>query len=455
MRKFVALPVAGDAFLVLNHNLKRPRPTRNILVDSGGSGKNLAQFLDEHLSPGDRIDIAVCTHADSDHANGFTSLLDEWRKLEMKKEKAAAKAGKAPRKIKTTKKTKVRLIGQFWLPGTWCSIVRDVLKDPEEFANGFYEETKKFRRLRDEKTMDHESEERERILNADGRDDLEEEFEPPSDSEFTDQPIGKGLEPEWIENARKDFKENGHNMDDISKAIRSVREKINKEYHPGTPDRSTGTVLIQLLDAAEKILKIVVSAFHNDVPIRWFDYEKFTSTERPSGGDPKHLVPINSVETCRTFKTYKKVGLLYLSTANVQCLSFYSPGYPYNPGILFCGDSPMGYEDDCLKPFKPPKPITSDSVIVTAPHHGSKNNQIAYFHICNQFNPVGPLGKLFWVRSGTKKNDPGQWYREIPSQYRICTLCPYNNLPPVAAELISCSSSAYPSFVPFGHRCTC
>ena len=466
MKKFVALPVAGDAFLALGRYDSFSRSKRGILVDSGGSGKILAKLLDNELSRGEHIEIAVCTHADSDHADGFTTLLDEWRDLQMKKKPPATTTTK---KSKATKKTKVKLIRQFWLPGVWSSIFRDMMNNPEEFANGFYNETNEFPFLPfeeiDRPMSPEQASYRLQHLKAllmndaraliEGEKDDDNKFQPPSDAKFHNQTIKDVYEPNWMKEIRANFKANGYDEDNCAKALNSVRDRISRQHSHGSFGRNIRAFLIELIDAAEKILKIALSALENDVPIRWFDYGEFVGTGEPSGGDSENLVPINSVEQSRLFRTYKKTVLLYLTTENVQCLSFYSPGHSFNPGILFCGDSPMGYGDDCSKPFEPPKPITSYSVIVTAPHHGSKSNTMAYFNIRSQFIPFGAPENLFWVRSGASSNHPGGWYREIPSHRRICTSCPYNELPRKCAELIPLESKVNPSFVPFGHRCTC
>ena len=471
MKKFVALPVAGDAFLALGRYNNSSRSKKSILVDSGGSGKDLAKLLEKELSKGEHIEIAVCTHADSDHADGFTTLLDEWRDLQVKKKSRTTTTTKKTKSTKkTTKKTKMTLIRQFWLPGVWSSIFHDMVKNPKDFANGFYNEMNEFsfshfeeldrpispkhakNILQDLKAL---LKIEGRALIEGGRDD-DNAFKPTNDSESHNQTFKGVYEPSWMREIRKGFKTNVYNRDNCTEALRSVRVDISKQYGHGRGGRNIEAFWISLIDAAKKILMIAFSALENDVPIRWFDYGEFVGTGQPSGGDLENLVPINSVEQSRLFKIYRKTSLLYLTTENVQCLSFYSPGHSFNPGILFCGDSPMEYDDDgCSKPFEPPKPITSYSIIVTAPHHGSKSNTMAYYNIRSQFIPFGAPEKLFWVRSGAFSNHPGGWYREIPSHCRICTSCPYNELPKKNAELIPLESKVNPTFVPFGHRCTC
>ena len=467
MEKFVALPVAGDAFLALRRYKNSSRAKKSILVDSGRSGRILADLLDKELSSQDHIEIAVCTHADSDHADGFTTLLDDWRDLQKKKEEEKATATK---KTKTTTKTKVKLIRQFWLPGVWSNIVRDIIKNPSDFFNEFYEEVNEFPFL-PIKEIDRRIPPRRfgsllqsikvdlkvdgKVLIQGGKDD-DNSIKTAGDSKLRKQSIKGEYESDWMREIIDGFKEKRYTKDRCTEALHSVRAKIIEDYSHVGIGRNIEVFLLSLIDTAEKILLIAFSAIEYDVPIRWFDYGEFVGTGNPSGGDPKNLIPVNSVEQSRLFRIYRKATLLYLTTENVQCLSFYSPGHSFNPGILFCGDSPMEYDDDgCLKPFEPPKPITSYSIIVTAPHHGSKSNTMAYYNIRSQFIPFGAPEKLFWVRSGAFSNHPGGWYREIPSHCRICTSCPYNELPKKNAELIPLESKVNPTFVPFGHRCTC
>jgi hypothetical protein len=87
MDRFVALPVKGDAFLYQRRGV-------SILVDGGYRATTLARQL-RNFVPNKRLDVVVCTHADKDHAGGFTSLLDDWNGQ----------------------------VGEFWLPGRWADLI--------------------------------------------------------------------------------------------------------------------------------------------------------------------------------------------------------------------------------------------------------------------------------------------------------------------------------------------
>ncbi|SAL68931.1 MBL fold metallo-hydrolase [Caballeronia humi] len=69
MNKLVALPVSGDSYLL-------QRCGQNVLVDGGYSSRALVAALSSPRTELNHLHIVVCTHADKDHAGGFTDLLD-------------------------------------------------------------------------------------------------------------------------------------------------------------------------------------------------------------------------------------------------------------------------------------------------------------------------------------------------------------------------------------------
>lgn len=94
--KFTALEIgSGDAFLLEDDG-------RKILFDSGGSKTSIVRILEgENI---DRIHLAICSHNDIDHANGFIGLL----------------------------KSKIS-IDEIWLPATWASILNFIIDNKHEF----------------------------------------------------------------------------------------------------------------------------------------------------------------------------------------------------------------------------------------------------------------------------------------------------------------------------------
>lgn len=94
MIRFKSLEVgAGDSFLIENNG-------ENYLIDSGKSATIIKKIAPKI------IDIAICTHNDSDHSNGFIGLLE----------------------------SDDHTIKEIWLPGIWATII-DFIQN-----NGFLEE---------------------------------------------------------------------------------------------------------------------------------------------------------------------------------------------------------------------------------------------------------------------------------------------------------------------------
>ena len=109
---FIALPLTnGDAFLLRTKD--KSGKSWNILVDSGKKyGKNtreLALILSQVSPKVEHVDIAICTHQDADHANGFWYFAEDWYDMG-------------------------RTIGEYWLPGRWANAMPAILTDPSEFS---------------------------------------------------------------------------------------------------------------------------------------------------------------------------------------------------------------------------------------------------------------------------------------------------------------------------------
>jgi beta-lactamase superfamily II metal-dependent hydrolase len=122
--RFSALPLgSGEAFLLqTEHEGKH----WTVLVDSGnlsaGTPHPLIAAIDKIASNLRRIDIAICTHHDMDHAKGFQSFADAWC-------------------------SRQREIGEFWLPGRWSAAIPAVLFDPLEVAQRIWNGGSKYLRI--------------------------------------------------------------------------------------------------------------------------------------------------------------------------------------------------------------------------------------------------------------------------------------------------------------------
>lgn len=68
--RLVAFPVAGDSFLLI-------RGGDRLLVDGGMRGAALHAFLKPELTEQMYVDRIICTHNDSDHAQGLAEMLGD------------------------------------------------------------------------------------------------------------------------------------------------------------------------------------------------------------------------------------------------------------------------------------------------------------------------------------------------------------------------------------------
>jgi hypothetical protein len=88
MTKLTSLLIgSGDSFLIENEG-------ENYLIDSGGNQKLILNLIPT------KIHLAICTHNDSDHCNGFIGIL----------------------------KSKKHSIDEIWLPGIWATVIDFVKK---------------------------------------------------------------------------------------------------------------------------------------------------------------------------------------------------------------------------------------------------------------------------------------------------------------------------------------
>lgn len=114
--KFHALEVgSGDAFLLENNGWY-------CLFDAGGAKKRIVDLLKEKGIY--KLNLAICSHNDKDHANGFLGLLDHNSGID---------------------------IDEIWLPGTWAKIIEFVTKRgiPVMYIEYYYDRYKNMVRDRE------------------------------------------------------------------------------------------------------------------------------------------------------------------------------------------------------------------------------------------------------------------------------------------------------------------
>ncbi len=410
----MALPVAGDAFLL-------DRLGQLILVDGGSSSTRLLQELSnvnvKHL------DIVVCTHADRDHAGGLVDLLDK------------------PNSRIT--------VSEFWLPGSWAESLPILISDPGSVVDELIEtldswgEVKAWNRGSDRLNKYlHEtvSNERREYRSAISRRD---KTAISSRDELTEN---EGLPREWFANG-----DGGRNTRrEGREAFERGRERILRKHMFGEVRIEAARFWVGLIDTAERIRKIALQAHRHKALVRWFDYGEFAKAGLASGSERELLIPLNSVEL--RSPPPPPLDLTYfnrLTPVNEECLVFVSPPPSDHPSwpisVVFTGDSPLGDGIDYAESWLDWPTGVSNWVVATAPHHGSESNSAAYRHLLSKAEV------LLWVRSGGTSRHPGDTYRSISNQRRICTHCPRSNLPRMAA-MVTLGSLTLRTH---GHFCSC
>jgi len=365
MKRITALPVAGDAYLLETSD-------HVVLVDGGYSGAKLHKALAGILPGIKHIDIVICTHADNDHAGGLTDFLS---------------------------KTNLT-VGEFWLPGSWAEPARDLLADPGAVM----------RELMKEVTDEHTDLPKQ--LSADNAADIDtvldllrqeaDDFKPRQDEHR------EAFTPDQPQFPYGRFTRRGAAVT-FGKAKRLLQNKAR----PG----SVASRAMTLIETAERIRKIAENARNNHIPVRWFDYSEFRRT-RVSAGGTRFLVPVNSVELVTPPALAGRVTrFVQLSRANRECLVFHSLSEHGEMSVLFSGDSPLGDGPGYATSFLDHR-LGNRPLVVTAPHHGSESNAIAYTHIAKLCKPD------YWIRSG-KGAIPGPTFRSIDPAERACTQCPH------------------------------
>lgn len=418
----IALPLkSGEAFL-----LRTPDENGRewvILVDGGKAygkdSRELAKILADVKPTIDRIDVVICTHSDADHSQGLWFLADDWYAMGRK-------------------------IGEFWLPGRWANAVPSILTDPSGFVaklhSGAIEAASQI--VRD--TAEGFSLSRENryfkasAMLADGEletavsriDDVE--YLLKIEAAFGEHSLGLGLTDIEAEQLRADFEETDTEIDLLETALsdKSVYrswfdlpgEISFSHYLKMAPESQVA--FAEVAETAKAIHKIATSALVNKIRVRWFDFGEYKKDEVPFGGLPGLLEPCCAVEVApsRT-KAARLTNLtlfhsLRLTRQNVESLVFYRPESDREPAVLFLGDSRLAHgierpEKDFPRPFDKPARKT----LITAPHHGSRNNDHAFSVLTDW---LGNDEQLF-VRNGGQTGQTLDQY--LARKTRRCAQC--------------------------------
>lgn len=363
MPRFVAVPVGqGDAFFL-------DKGGWSALVDGGRSISSFASVF-QNTTHTDSVNVLVCTHNDADHTNGVIGFLESGLRCD-----------------------------EVWLPGRWLGAVAEVL---QPFINVSYI-------LASEISHDPRTENSTR-LRLSGTTAFERYADLMHDSTDADRVIGESQETDddgWTAGLRG-LLEQAESWQTHPSSLAPYPGFLHPDYRGvyGLTHPVQWELLWSAIEAADRIRRIALAAFHHGIRVRWFEYEPF----HPIGVGGAQLQPVNArvIAQVRPFKG-TLLRLLALTVSNRESLVFWSPSAQKCPGVLFTADSD-------LQGVQLPSGISGS--IVTAPHHGSEANANAYSAISGK-----GCQDVTWVRSdGRYMTRPGKAYLQL-SDRRLCTIC--------------------------------
>lgn len=405
--RFTALEVgSGDAFLLEDGD-------RKILFDSGGSQDLIVRLLKKKKIK--KIDLAICSHNDKDHSNGFLGLL----------------------------KSDIA-IDEIWLPANWASILHSMKHHhPYVFMKLFCH----FRHYNREYL---ELEGREiKMYNGESVsvDSFQEElsFFERRDLEYY---FYMGKKYAYIKEERIEIE---HNYYRNKKHFPRHFNDESCEFNDGTPDfcikncthkqgcrkydEYTATdILINL----EKIMEIANAAHKKCPKIKWFEPIKSCCQNKLDYG----FVALNSVKShrIREIDHHPLAFLCALYTITLTKENEYSLVFEFHkddiPVVRFSADS----DSTCQS-----KMPYNDNIIITAPHHGSEANKGVYGAIEND--------NVIWVRSDRKiSTRPCEEYKTMEKRY--CLACSHR-LPSRKEICFEYDKSKKQWICNTGERCVC
>ena len=416
----LALPVQGESFLLR-------REGRAALVDGGLPSDRIANTLRQHVRDVKNLDIVLCTHGDRDHAGGLPNLIDSW-------------AGR---------------IDQLWLPGRWVDVIPPLARDPARFLSELVGELDAELKAPSDLVRDAIRDADDEALPID-RSDIRSTpqsrdagaadgwFDGVDEAWADDEPP---REPEWFGTLRR-AKEELASDDDASRAFDAARRKVRRRHKRLTSIVGARIALywLDLIETAKAIRGIAIAAIRHSIPTRWFDFDGFARKRPASGGIRGFLVPINAVEQAPPPSGLSLLAKLTL--INQQSLVFFAPPAPSRLGVLFCGDSPLGDGRKFANSFLPALPLLHWPIVVTAPHHGSESNSVAYVHL-NEWAKC-----IVLLRAGGSAKQPGPSFLGQHSHLRLCAKCPRSGHTPMLSGVVAPWPCCW-MVRPIGRLCGC
>jgi hypothetical protein len=310
--RFLALPLGtGEAFLL---ETQQGGKDWAILVDSGnldgGTPHPLVDALNKTAPKLRHIDIAICTHRDTDHARGFEHLADEWCGVG-------------------------RTIGEFWLPGRWAAAMPKLLLDPAGLADslwqGAVEASSRLVGPGGERTTHATEESRIR--------DLARELE--IDSQFTDLEVADAAETsdsKYVDATDEDrdlrlsrtlgltneelvaldisMEESDRPPSVVLDEIASLVSRWVDPFWIEPPfvkeSISISSIVLDAITTAKTIAIIAESTVRWRIPIRWFDFGQFEQTGRAKGAiklmHPLILIPRSLLEKVSSWTRPRRIS---------------------------------------------------------------------------------------------------------------------------------------------------
>jgi hypothetical protein len=404
---FFALPLtSGEAFLLCTTHEGKEWV---ILVDSGRNrgkhSRELARILAQVSPTLSRIDVAICTHSDADHSNGFWHFADDW-----------CVEGKT--------------IGEFWLPGSWAYAMPHILLDPIGFAETLLEgSVETISKISNDDDVDspRRTRSQEQRLRALSTKELKEAAIEPIEKSLPDNAGIAGcfgLNEGEFSMLVSELEETDNSID----PFRSLPSNLHLWHWPHLPlwkpNWQAWVAFEQAFETAKAIREIANSAVRHKIRVRWFDFGEFERLGVPSGGIKGLLEPVCAVEVRPKFGSSPSPVALFLalrlSRQNVESLVFYRPENNDEPAVLFLGDSRLAFGiNKPTSAFALPNPRPTRNVLVTAPHHGSEVNDHAYKVMGNWLKLELPL----YVRNGGQAGQKLGQYCQMERRCAQCVQC--------------------------------
>lgn len=275
MGKFIAIDVGrGDAFYLENEGF-------SILVDGGSARKGFPEKF-QKITGKDYVDILICTHNDSDHANGILGYLESSLKAK-----------------------------EVWLPGSWTIRLNDLLNNYSNFSEELLDNICDSINIKQTKNKISED----IIVN-----------------EISEtNPVESYIENifDTLKNCDLSIEQqNKNNCKDLRLLFNSPM--INKIY-------------IDAITQANRIRRIAIAAIKKGCKIRWFEYN---DSKKSGGIinvlEPINSVEIFQVPNY----TPSAMQYIKLSRSNRESLVFYFNRTINGPGVLFSADSDFSFNQN-------------------------------------------------------------------------------------------------------------